>query len=296
MSLQEIPSMMQQSSTSRGSCATTRSRQALRLDQKDEVALLTAASIEAERMPRVFRCNSCKDTSLKTLPSSSTSYQSMIWRTFNNTLARKQRRKRLLPLLRRAVDSMVTPRAEVKGALALQLGGTKEAVKLWKEAMSLKPSRAMVNKAIMQMTFLARHDLADAFKQFSVKEAPRRLGENATQRELQKLVQRGALKIIEAVAQAGRYPLKRATNHQPFCLEFNRSKAAEVETLVALGLRPAGRKVDWFTCLHCKSNRRLQKLFQGTDQVRSVGWLATSAGTAIANRALATRAQSFIFE
>ena len=29
---------------------------------------------------------------------------------------------------------MVTPRAEVKGALALQLGGTKEAVKLWKEA------------------------------------------------------------------------------------------------------------------------------------------------------------------
>ena len=42
--------------------------------------------------------------------------------------------RRLLPLLRRAVDSMVTPRAEVKGALALQLGGTKEAVKLWKEA------------------------------------------------------------------------------------------------------------------------------------------------------------------
>ena len=36
--------------------------------------------------------------------------------------------------MRRAVDSMVTPRAEVKGALALQLGGTKEAMKLWKEA------------------------------------------------------------------------------------------------------------------------------------------------------------------
>ena len=36
--------------------------------------------------------------------------------------------------MRRAVDSRVTPRAEVKGALALQLGGTKEAMKLWKEA------------------------------------------------------------------------------------------------------------------------------------------------------------------
>ena len=44
--------------------------------------------------------------------------------------------QRLLPLLRRAGDSMVTPRAEVKGALALQLGGNKEAVKLWKEAMA----------------------------------------------------------------------------------------------------------------------------------------------------------------
>lgn len=163
------------------SCALIRSRQALRLDQKDEVALLTAASIEAERMPRVFRCNSCKDTSLKTLPSSSTSYQSMIWRTLNNSLARKQRRKRLLPLLRRAVDSMVTPRAEVKGALALQLGGTKEAMKLWKEAMSLKPSRAMANKAIMQMTFLARHDLAEAFKEVSVKEG---LWRSTTQRPL----------------------------------------------------------------------------------------------------------------
>eukprot|EP00435_Cladocopium_sp_Y103_P039608 s1013_g10.t1 len=124
------------------SCATTGSRQALRWDQKDEVALLTAASIEAERMPR--------DTSLKTLPSSSTSYQSMIWRTFNNTLARKQRRKR-------------------PGA------------KRFLVAMSLKPSRAMVNKAIMQMTFLARHDLADAFKQFSVKEG---LWRSTTQRPL----------------------------------------------------------------------------------------------------------------
>eukprot|EP00435_Cladocopium_sp_Y103_P063078 s556_g24.t1 len=50
--------------------------------------------------------------------------------------------------------------------------------------------------------------------------------------------------------------------------DYNALQAAELETLVALGLRPAKRESDWLTCLHCRNNRRQEKLFQGTDQVR----------------------------
>ncbi|CAJ1401429.1 unnamed protein product [Effrenium voratum] len=147
------------------SCAAYRIRIALRLNHHDEVALLAAAAMEADSMPRVFSCPRCKDSRLKKVPHSMTSMESMVWRSLNGTEARRMRRQRLLPLLRAAVQRF--PRhGEAKGALAMQLGATKMALELWRQAMDLAPtSRAMVNRAVTQLRFLGRRHLAEQFTQ-----------------------------------------------------------------------------------------------------------------------------------
>ncbi|CAJ1354621.1 unnamed protein product [Effrenium voratum] len=147
------------------SCAAYRIRIALRLNHHDEVALLAAAAMEADSMPRVFSCPRCKESRLKKVPHSMTSMESMVWRSLNGTEARRMRRQRLLPLLRAAVQRF--PRhGEAKGALAMQLGATKMALELWRQAMDLAPtSRAMVNRAVTQLRFLGRRHLAEQFTQ-----------------------------------------------------------------------------------------------------------------------------------
>ncbi|CAE7555537.1 asphd2, partial [Symbiodinium natans] len=138
------------------SCAAYQARIALRLNPKDEVALVVAASIEAKKMPVVFDCN-CEDPSLQLVPHSNLGVAPYWYRMPEAAEAAKKTRAalrdRVVALLRRAMD--VSFRGEIRAALAAQLGTAPEALELWREAVTQAPeSRALLNRAIHHMESL----------------------------------------------------------------------------------------------------------------------------------------------